>query len=84
MSRGRAAEGDVLTAVLRPARRLPRLRDEHQQRRVEVWREGEPSSEHFAATFSDDGNTNTGCWEIAEDGTNYTTDFDLIYRRVDT
>jgi hypothetical protein len=23
-------------------------------------------------------------WEIAEDGTNYTTDFDLIYGRVDT
>jgi len=33
---------------------------------------------------SDDGNTITGRWELAEDGTNYTTDFDLIYRRVDT
>jgi len=51
---------------------------------VEVWREGEPSSQHFAATFSDDGNTITGRWEIAEDGTNYRTDFDLTYRRVDT
>jgi hypothetical protein len=36
------------------------------------------------ATFSDDGNTITGRWEIADDGTNYTTDFDLIYRRLDT
>ena len=39
--------------------------------------------ERFTATLSDDGNTMTGRWEIAEDGTNYTTDFDLIYRKVD-
>ena len=37
----------------------------------------------LTATLSDDGNTITGRWEIAEDGTNYTTDFELIYRRVD-
>ncbi len=49
-----------------------------------LWREGEPFSQRFTATFSDDGNTITGRWEIAEDGTNYTTDFDLICRRVDT
>jgi hypothetical protein len=50
-----------------------------------LWREGEPFSQRFTATFSDDGNTITGRWEIAEDGTNYSTDFDLIYsRRVDT
>ncbi len=49
-----------------------------------LWREGEPFSQRFTATFSDDGNTITGRWEIAEDHTNYTTDFDLIYRRVDT
>jgi hypothetical protein len=50
-----------------------------------LWREGEPFSQRFIATFSDDGNTITGRWEIAEDGTNYSTDFDLIYsRRVDT
>jgi hypothetical protein len=48
-----------------------------------LWREGEPFSQRFTATFSDDGNTITGRWEIAEDGTNYRTDFDLIYRRVD-
>ena len=47
-----------------------------------LWREGEPFSQRFTATFSDDGNTITGRWEIAEDGTNYTTDFDLILRRV--
>jgi hypothetical protein len=49
-----------------------------------LWREGEPFSQRFTATFSDDGNTIAGRWEIAEDSTNYTTDFDLIYHRVDT
>jgi hypothetical protein len=49
-----------------------------------LWREGEPFSQRFTATFSDDGNTITGRWEIAEDFTNYTTDFDVIYRRVGT
>jgi hypothetical protein len=49
-----------------------------------LWREGKPFSQRFTSTFSDDGNTITGRWEIAEDGTNYTTDFDLIYHRVDT
>lgn len=43
-----------------------------------------PFSQRFSATFSDDGNTITGRWEIAEDGTDYATDFDLICRRVDT
>ena len=47
-----------------------------------LWREGEPFAQRFTATFSDDGNTITGRWEIAEDGTTYTTDFDLTYRRV--
>jgi hypothetical protein len=49
-----------------------------------LWREGEPFLQRFTATFSDDGNTITGRWEIAENGANYATDFDLIYRRVDT
>ena len=35
-----------------------------------LWREGEPFSQRFTATFSDDGNTITGRWGIAEDGTN--------------
>jgi hypothetical protein len=48
-----------------------------------LWREGEPFSQRFAATFSD-GNTITGRWERAEDGINYTTDFDLVYRRAHT
>ena len=47
-----------------------------------LWREGEPFSQRFTATFSDDGNTITGRWEIADDLTHYTTDFYLTYRRV--
>jgi hypothetical protein len=81
----RRRQRDVLPAVLRRARRLPRLRDSIGNGEWKLWREGEPFSQRFSATFSDDGNTITGRWEIAEDGTNYSTDFDLIYsRRVDT
>ena len=47
-----------------------------------LWREGEPFAQRFVGRFSDDGNTITGRWDIAEDGTNYTTDFDLVFRRV--
>lgn len=80
---GDGANGTVLQAVLRRPGRLPRLRAEHRQRRVEALAEGEPFTQRFTATFGDDGNTITGRWEIAEDGTNYKTDFDIIYRRVD-
>jgi len=47
-----------------------------------LWREGEPFSQRFKATLSEDGNTITGRWEIAEDGTTYATDLDLIFRRM--
>jgi hypothetical protein len=49
-----------------------------------LWRAGEPFSQRFTATLSDDGSTITGRWELAEDGTHYRTDFDLVYRRVET
>ncbi|MGE5595075.1 MAG: hypothetical protein ACM3S1_03455, partial [Hyphomicrobiales bacterium] len=45
-------------------------------------RDGEPFSQRFTASFSNDGNTITGRWELAEDGTNYRTDFDLVFRSV--
>lgn len=47
-----------------------------------LWREGAPFAQRFTATFSEDGNTITGRWEIAEDSVNYRIDFDLVYRRV--
>jgi hypothetical protein len=47
-----------------------------------LWRSGAPFSQRFTGTFSDDGRTITGQWEIAEDGTTWKTDFDLIYTKV--
>ena len=48
-----------------------------------LWREGEPFAQRFTARFEDAGDTIVGRWETTEDGTNYETDFDLIYRRVE-
>jgi hypothetical protein len=45
-------------------------------------RDGEPFSQRFAATISDDGNTIEARWEAAKDGTNWETDFDLVFHRV--
>jgi hypothetical protein len=47
-----------------------------------LWREGQPFPQRFTGRFEDDGRTIVGRWEKAEDGTNYTTDFDLTYTRV--
>ena len=47
-----------------------------------LWREGEPFAQHFTARFEDGGDTIAGRWDAAKDGTNWETDFDLIYRRV--
>jgi hypothetical protein len=47
-----------------------------------LWRESEPFAQRFTGTFSEDGTTIIGGWEIAEDGTTYVTDFDLVFRRV--
>ena len=47
-----------------------------------LWRDGEPFSQRFTGTFSEDGNTIAGRWEIAEDGKTWRTDFDLTYTRI--
>jgi len=49
-----------------------------------LWREGEPFAQRFTAAISDDGNMITGRWEAAENGADYTTDFDVVLRRVAT
>jgi hypothetical protein len=46
-----------------------------------LWREGEPFSQRFTATISDDGNTIAGRWGVNE-GDGWNTDFDLVYTRV--
>jgi hypothetical protein len=48
-----------------------------------LWREGEPFSQRFTGTFSEDGRTIAGRWETAEDGQGWKTDFDLIYTKAD-
>ena len=50
--------------------------------RMSLRRDGQPFAQRFTATFSDDGNTITGRWEIAEDGATFEPDFDLVFRRV--
>ena len=47
-----------------------------------LWRDGAPFSQRFSATITDDGNRIEGRWELAEDGENFRTDFDLIYTKV--
>jgi hypothetical protein len=44
-------------------------------------REGEPFAQRFVGTISGDGWGIAGRWEKAEDGTNFTLDFYLTYRR---
>jgi hypothetical protein len=39
-------------------------------------------SQRFTGTFSDDGNSIVGRWEISRDGSNWGHDFDLTYSRV--
>ena len=45
-------------------------------------RNGAPFSQRFTGKISEDGNTIAGRWELADDAGNFTTDFELIYRRV--
>jgi hypothetical protein len=47
-----------------------------------LWRDGEDFSQRFSGTFSDDGQRIDGRWEIAHDGENWETDFDLTYIKV--
>lgn len=47
-----------------------------------LWRAGEPFPQRFTAAISRDGRSMTGRWDKAEDGRNYTTDFELVYRRI--
>jgi hypothetical protein len=44
-------------------------------------RDGEPFAQRFIATISDDARTISGRWDKAENGTEFTIDFYLTYRR---
>jgi hypothetical protein len=45
-------------------------------------RQGEPFAQRFTGTISEDGYTIAGRWDLAEDGSTFTPDFELIYRRI--
>jgi hypothetical protein len=45
-------------------------------------REGDPFTQRFIATFTDDGDTISGRWEKADPGPAFTTDFYLSYHKV--
>jgi hypothetical protein len=47
-----------------------------------LWRDGPPFDQRFIGTFSDDGKTITGRWEIREEGKDWATDFDGTYTKV--
>jgi hypothetical protein len=51
-------------------------------REFRIWRDGEPFPQRFHGRFSEDGNTIEARWEKAVDGTNFETDFDLVFTRV--
>ncbi|HKG36782.1 MAG TPA: hypothetical protein VKA89_10135 [Solirubrobacterales bacterium] len=51
------------------------------EREWRLWRAGAPFPQRFVGTFEDGGDTIVGRWEKAEDGKNFETDFDLIFRR---
>jgi hypothetical protein len=46
------------------------------------WREAPGFHQRFTGTISEDGNTITGYWEGSSDGSTWTKDFDMAYRRV--
>lgn len=53
------------------------------EREWKLWRDGAPFAQRFRGRFEDGGATIRGRWELAEDGEEFRTDFDLIYRRLE-
>jgi len=47
------------------------------------WRDVAGFAQRFTGTFSEDGDTVTGAWEMCQDGETWTHDFDITYRKVD-
>lgn len=47
-----------------------------------LWRDGAPFAQRFTGKIAPDGQTINGRWELAEDGVEFRTDFDMTYRRV--
>jgi hypothetical protein len=56
------------------------LRDDLEDAVRRIWRAAPGFHQRFGGTFSPDGATITAAWEMPEDGTTWTMDFDT-YRR---
>ena len=75
-------------ALLRHARRRPRLRDDVRGRRLDAGARGAGLLgarfwQRYEGSFSADGGTIDGAWHISHDaGATWEKDFDLVYRRV--
>jgi hypothetical protein len=55
-----------------------------EDRTWKLWRDGPGFvPQRFTGEISEDGKKITGRWEIAEDGENFETDFDLTYTKVE-
>jgi hypothetical protein len=48
-----------------------------------IWREAPGFHQRFEAVFDDDGATITGRWEMSQDGTHWSPDFDVTYTKTD-
>ena len=46
-----------------------------------LWRDGEPFSQRFTGTFSENGETIAGRWEASEDREDWKVDFNLTYTK---
>ena len=46
-----------------------------------LWRDAPGFWQRFTGMFSDDGSSIRGRWEQSDDGSSWTTDFDLIYTK---
>jgi hypothetical protein len=46
-----------------------------------MWRDSPGFSQRFTGTFSEDGNTITGHWELSRDGSSWDADLEITYRR---
>jgi hypothetical protein len=48
-----------------------------------IWGQSGPEFfQRFTGTFSDDGNTITGSWDMSRDGSHWKRDFDVTYSRM--
>ena len=76
---GKEAEYESVHAVIPPE--LDTALREAGVHSWRIWRDAPGFNQRFTGTFDDAGTTITGAWEMSEDGTTWSKDFDLVYRK---